>query len=197
MFRPLILPSSGWWQQERIHSYYILLLVVETYCWPLWNKWHPYNQSAFVGLVIYICMYSMPLINPRNTEHAKPKCRLISLNNLMHNSFILYWYVYICVYILHYSPRHVSTCCSKHVEDYNVIYIYIYMYIYIYKFRIMELCIKLLSEASLYYDARSEKHQNEICFKFHIVITVSNVLHIAHLRLQCHNSKFGVFELLV
>ena len=38
-------------------------------------------------------------------------------------------------------------CCSKHVEDHNVIYYY----------RIKELCIKLVIETILYYDARSEK----------------------------------------
>jgi hypothetical protein len=37
----------------------------------------------------------------------------------------------------------------KHVEDYNVTYYS----------RIKELCIKLVIETSLYYDAQSEKHQ--------------------------------------
>ena len=44
-----------------------------------------------------------------------------------------------------------ALCCSKHVEDYNVIYIY--------HCKIKKLCIKLVIEASLYCDARSEKHQ--------------------------------------
>ena len=112
-----------------------------------------------------------------STTFAETSLKLISVTKLMHKFF---YSITICM--LHYNPRHVSsinmpifrrtnfiitasgivTLCkwlysmldeSSHVEDCSVTYILLT--------KKRNCALKLVNEISLYYDARSGKHQTK------------------------------------